>query len=73
MGSMPKNSYSSTPIEFPKSYVFMGFQGTYSSLPTSLGFVSYWVSACDIPEVAVAPTITPEVTRPIVSKVVEPV
>jgi hypothetical protein len=51
----------------------MGFQGTYSSLPTSLGFVSYWVSACDIPEVAVAPTITPEVTPPIVSKVVEPV
>jgi hypothetical protein len=73
MGSMPKNSYSSTPIEFPKSYVFMGFQGTYSALPTSLGFVSYWVSACDIPLVTVDKIITPEVTLPLVNKVVEPV
>jgi len=45
---------------FPDSYIFIGFQGTYTTIPTSLGYVSYWVFACDKPAVIITPPETPE-------------
>ena len=33
-------------IYFPDSYQFVGFHGTYTTVPKSLGYVSFWISGC---------------------------
>lgn len=49
MGAFPK-IYQQSPLQtFPESYVFIGFHGTTDgSILKSLGYVSYWVSGCQI-------------------------
>lgn len=50
--------------------MFIGFHGTYDTLPTSLGYVSYYAEKCDVP-VPVEPVEPVEPVDPV--EPVEPV
>ena len=41
-----KFSQQTDSIYFPDTYQFVGFHGTYTTVPKSLGYVSFWISGC---------------------------
>ena len=66
MGARPRYSTQTLNTNFPSSYSFIGFHGTSSdSAPLSLGYVIFYVDACDTNEALLPSPGTPTDPEPI--------